>query len=83
MYFVYILYSENIDKYYVGFTAGSVENRLLKHLADHKGFTGKAKDWQIKRVERYSTKEAAMSREKIIKKWKSRKLIENLVGSTE
>ena len=45
--FVYILFSEKLGKYYVGKTSLTVEDRLLYHLSNHKGFTSKAKDWII------------------------------------
>ncbi|WP_435254320.1 GIY-YIG nuclease family protein [Tenacibaculum sp. A30] len=32
-YFVYILYSKTLDKYYIGST-NDVENRLRKHLSN-------------------------------------------------
>jgi putative endonuclease len=47
MSYVYILYSEILDKYYIGSTEGPIEYRLKKHLSDHKGFTGKIKDWKV------------------------------------
>jgi putative endonuclease len=69
-----------LDKYDVGYTAGSVEIRLQKHLAQHKGFTQKAKDWVVKYVQFFSTKAEAMAREKQIKNWKSRKMIDALIA---
>ena len=79
LFYTYILYSEALDKYYVG-SSSNVEARLLKHLSNHKGFTSKAKDWVIKYREGYSTKQEALSREFQIKKWKSRKMIEILIN---
>ena len=77
--FVYILYSELLDRYYVG-SSGDVSGRLVKHLQKHKGFTSKAKDWKLKYKEVYTTKSDALKREIQIKKWKSRKMIEALIG---
>jgi predicted GIY-YIG superfamily endonuclease len=34
-------------------------------------------------VESFTTKDQAMSREKEIKKWRNREMIEKLIGSTE
>ena len=63
---VYILYSNNLQKYYVGATSMEPENRLRKHLSNHKGYTGKAKDWRIiKQVELNSKKEALILEKKI------------------
>ena len=83
MFYTYILFSPGLNKYYVGFTEGSVELRLSKHLSNHKGFTSKAKDWKIVHVEAFTTKQLAMSREKEIKGWRSRKMIEKLISSIE
>ena len=78
MYCFYILYSGLIDKYYIGYTS-SIEERLKKHNTNHKGYTGKIGDWSLKYHEKYSTKESAGEREREIKAWKSRKLIEKLI----
>jgi putative endonuclease len=64
----------------VGHTGDTIEERLRKHNSDHKGFTGKAGDWQIVYIEKYSTKEEAYARERTVKKWKSRVMIEALIN---
>ena len=81
-YLVYILFSDSLNKYYIGFTRDDVQERLRKHNSNHKGFTGGLGDWEIKYTEEYKTKEEAMKREKQIKNWKSRKLIEKLIAKT-
>ena len=83
MFYTYILYSQMLDRYYIGFTTDTVENRLAKHLLNKKGFTSKAKDWKIVYRESFLTKSQAMLREKEIKNWRNRKMIENLISSTE
>ena len=80
VYYVYILYSAELDKYYVGSTK-DISTRLEKHLSNHKGFTSKAKDWVLKYQELYSTNSEALKRETQIKKWKSRKMIERLINN--
>lgn len=82
MFSVYILYSKILNKYYIGFTGETVETRLAKHLILHRGFTAKAKDWVIKRVEIYEDKTTAMDREREIKTWKSRIKIEKFIRSS-
>ncbi|MHB0756871.1 GIY-YIG nuclease family protein [Polaribacter sp. M15] len=77
-YFLYILYSKNLDKYYVGVSV-NIEERLQRHLSNHKGFTSRAKDWQIVYFEKYENRLLALKREKRIKNWKSRKMIEKLI----
>ena len=79
MFITYILYSKDLDRFYIGFTGGDVQARLLKHLADHGGFTAKAKDWQLVYQEFFNTKQKAMQREKQIKNWKSPIRIRELI----
>jgi len=78
-YKVYILYSAEMDRYYVGY-ASNIEDRMQKHLSNHNGYTSKAKDWVIVYKENFDTKAEAYKRERQIKSWKSRKKIEELVG---
>lgn len=81
MAFVYILFSETLNKYYVGHTTEDLEERLRKHLSSHSGYTSKAKDWEIVYTEEFENKELACKREREIKNWKSRKRIEKLISS--
>ncbi len=79
-YYFYILYSQKLDKYYIGSTQ-NLESRLRKHNSNHKGFTGKIGDWEIVYFETFDAKSLAYARERQVKNWKSRaailKLIEN------
>ncbi|MBK7816411.1 MAG: GIY-YIG nuclease family protein [Chitinophagales bacterium] len=77
--YFYILRSEELGKYYIGHTCDDLQNRIQKHLSDHKGFTSKAKDWELFYAEEYSTKELAYAREREVKSWKSSKRIAQLV----
>ena len=79
-YFVYILYSKKLNRYYVGAT-GDLAARMESHLWMHKGFTSKAKDWELKHSEAFVDKSEAFAREKQIKKWKSRIMIEKLINT--
>jgi putative endonuclease len=80
---VYILFSKTLNKYYVGFTSEEITERLRKHNSNHKGFTGNVGDWEIQYQEQFNTKLEALRREKEIKNWKSRKLIEKLIAITK
>ena len=77
---MHILFSQKRGRYYVGYTGDDLAERIRKHNTNHKGFTGKAGDWQLMHHEIFETKSAAMKREAEIKGWKSRKLIERLIG---
>jgi len=79
MFYTYILFSVSLNKYYIGHTGDDLVERLRKHNSDHKGFTGGIGDWEIKYFETFALKEEAYKREREIKKWKSRKLIEKLI----
>ncbi len=76
----YILYSATIDKYYIGHTEDLIEERLRRHLSNHDGFTGKAKDWVLVFSKEFDNKKEAHTYERQIKGWKSRKAIEKLVS---
>jgi putative endonuclease len=79
MYTIYIIYSAALDRYYIGYTGELMTIRLKKHLAKHKGFTGKRVDWKVVYIEKYANKSDAIRREKEIKSWKSRIMIEQLI----
>lgn len=78
-FYIYILYSKTIDKFYLGYSSDPWI-RYVQHLNNSKEkYTGKAKDWEMKTVFKVSNSEAeAIRMERFIKKQKSRKLIEQL-----
>ncbi|OAZ04650.1 GIY-YIG nuclease family protein [Flavobacterium succinicans] len=76
---VYILYSKSADKFYVGHTSMSIDERLRRHLSNHNGFTGRIKDWELFYSEKFSEKSEAIKREKEIKSWKSKVKIQLLI----
>ena len=77
---VYILFSKLKNKYYIGYTGDGIRNRLRKHNTNHQGFTGGKADWEIVYTEIFTIRNEAIAREKQIKKWKSRKMVEKLIG---
>ena len=74
-YYVYILYSSSIDKYYVGHT---INRRLSEHNRIKGKFTDKGIPWKLVYTVEYLDKISAENREKEIKAKKSRKYIESL-----
>ena len=80
MFHTYILHSSEIDKYYIGSCGEDLQGRLRSHLSNHGGFTGKAKDWVVVYTETFPTRTEAYARERQIKKWKSRKMVEQLIS---
>ena len=80
--FVYILYSVSLDLYYIGSSANP-EERLRKHLANHHGFTSRAKDWVICYSEPFSDRSEAIKRERLLKSWKNREKIQLLIKNNK
>jgi putative endonuclease len=78
MYYVYILYSENIDKYYIGSTE-NYDKRLLDHNSSLSTYTKRGVPWKIVYIETLTDRSSALIREKQIKNKKSRKYIEYLI----
>jgi putative endonuclease len=77
---IYILYSEKLDKFYVGST-GNLEDRLLRHNSGRSTFTKNGIPWKLVYTEKFDTRIEAVQRELFIKKQKSRKYIAQLVQS--
>jgi putative endonuclease len=80
MYFVYILFSQSANKFYIGYTSNLAE-RIIRHNQKSKGFTGKNDDWVLVYSEEFSSKSEAIFREKQIKSWKSKVKILELINS--
>ena len=76
--FVYILKSDLLNRFYVGFTSSSVEDRLKQHLGNHRGFTARAKDWKIVYQKSLDTKQEALDLEKKIKKRGAQRFLNDL-----
>jgi len=79
-YYTYILYSQKLDKFYVGST-----NDVVRRLADHNrgksGFTRTGIPWVLKYSEKFNDRASAVRREMEIKKRKERKYIELLIDT--
>jgi len=78
MFYIYIIYSKSIDKYYVG-SCHDIDKRLQDHLNSRSKFTKVAKDWELKYTETFSTRSEVCQRETQIKKMKSRIYIQKLI----
>ncbi len=79
MYYCYILYSEKLNKYYIGST-GDLEGRLQRHNSSNHGFTSTGKPWIMKYSEVFENKTLALKRELQLKNWKNRNAIEELIS---
>ena len=76
-----ILHSEDLDRFYIGSTEMLPEERLKKHLTNHSGFTAGAKDWTIVFNQEFESTAKARNREKQVKNWKSKTMIQKLIDS--
>ncbi|MEN9973524.1 MAG: hypothetical protein RIS20_1871 [Bacteroidota bacterium] len=75
---IYIIYSNSIDKYYIGYSSNPW-HRINQHNSNLKDkYTGRAQDWVIKSVFEVENESVAIKIERFIKKQKSRNLIERL-----
>ena len=83
MHVVYILYSKEADRYYIGHTGDNLDERIRKHLSNHKGYTSQHKNWKLVYSETYSNKSDAYSRERELKRWKSKSRIKKLIAGSE
>ncbi|TDP58154.1 GIY-YIG nuclease family protein [Flavobacterium dankookense] len=79
-YLVYILFSEKLDRYYVG-TTDEVERRLNEHNSGfYTGvFTSKGIPWRLCLSYNCKSSKKAYALERFIKRMKSRKFIEKLI----
>jgi len=78
----YILYSLKLNKYYVGSTT-DIERRLEEHNRGKEKFTKTGLPWRLVYKEEFGELNQARQREYYIKKMKSSKFIEDLIGSVE
>jgi putative endonuclease len=77
--FMYILYSDKLDKYYVG-ACTDMDRRLYEHNIGHSKFTSSGVPWKLVYAEQFESLAEAKSREHQVKKMKSRKFIEGLIA---
>ena len=81
MFFTYILFSEKLNKYYIG-SSDDPEKRLLRHNAGHSKFTKTGIPWKIMYKEVFNTRAEAFRREQEIKNKKSRSYLEKLINGS-
>jgi putative endonuclease len=79
MYFLYILYSSTVGRFYTGSTS-NIEKRIYYHNNKRSRFTKNKGPWVLVYSEIYQNKQQAILREKEIKSWKSSKRIIETLG---
>ena len=65
-YFVYVIYSEQHDKIYIGMTS-NLQKRVFAHNNLPKGWTQSFRPWKLVHSEEFLTKSEALKREKELK----------------
>ncbi|MEO6253347.1 MAG: GIY-YIG nuclease family protein [Ferruginibacter sp.] len=79
MFTVYVLYSKDYDKIYIGFTS-DLKQRLLSHNElGKKGWTIKFRPWKLIYTEVFQLKSGAMKREKELKTATRRNFIWSII----
>jgi putative endonuclease len=79
MFFVYVLYSDEYNKIYIGYTS-DIEARLAHHNhPGNRGWTSRYQPWRIIHTEAYVTKKDAMIRERQLKSARGRQFVKSIV----
>ena len=82
MFYLYILYSEPFDRYYIGYSSRPFERLEEHNTQDHfNTFTKKYRPWKMRALFQVSEKETAIRTERFLKRQKSRRLLEMLCDS--
>jgi len=79
MYSTYILWSEKLQKYYIGYT-DNLSRRITEHNAGKSTYTKLGIPWTLMYHEEFISKAEAMRREREIKNRKSKKYIETIIN---
>jgi len=81
MYYVYILYSRKIDKYYIGYSENP-QKRLEFHNSEfNKIWSRRGQPWELRLTIKFDTKTEALHSERFIKRKKSRAYIEAVIDA--
>ena len=81
MYCVYVIYSESVNKYYIGQTS-NLTRRIEEHNTRNDRYTSNKGPWKLMYFEEFESRSEAMKREKFFKTgkgreyWKNKLLIE-------
>ena len=79
-FFIYILYSEQYDRYYIGQTS-DIEKRVIRHNSGYVKSTKKYRPWLLKWSFTVESRSKSMEIESKIKAWKSKDQIRKLINN--
>lgn len=77
-YSLYILTSTFKDTYYIG-SSGDHKRHLPYHNSESKGYTQRYRPWTPAYTHLFDTKQQAIQAVKVLKNWKSKKMIRLLI----
>jgi putative endonuclease len=81
MYYLYIIYSQKSDKYYIGYSDNPLRRLSEHNESPHLSYTSKHRPWSIKAIIPIANdRGSAIKWEKYLKGLKSRKFIEQLIS---
>lgn len=76
--FLYILQSQIKETYYTGVSDDAIR-RGSYHNAENKGYTQRYRPWKVAYTKRFPSRKQALAAERVIKAWKSKKMIRLLI----
>jgi len=84
MHYLYVIFSENLNRYYIGETP-DIRIRLDQHNKHYfkRGFTKAANDWKFSLTYQCENRTQALFLEKFIKRMKSRVFIEKIINNPQ
>ncbi len=80
-FYVYILQSESSGRFYIGQT-NDLKGRLSYHNSNYSPALKNRGPWKLVHTEQYSSRAQAVRRERQIKSWKDRAMIEHIVSAS-
>jgi putative endonuclease len=80
-FYLYILQSQSTSRFYVG-QAQDLDERVAYHNANYSKSLKNRGPWQLVYREEYATRGEAVRRERQIKSWKDRAMIQRLVSAS-
>jgi putative endonuclease len=78
-YFVYILYSEKWDRYYIGYSEDPEKRLNTKHNMGYVRATKNCRPYILKKKKEFAGEKEAMAEERKLKKMKSRQYLEKII----
>jgi putative endonuclease len=79
MYFVYVLYSEKVNRYYIGYSSDPIKRLEEKHNLGKVVSTRNGRPYKLCKMKLFETEIEAIREERRLKKMKSRIYIEKII----